>query len=182
VRWMYAKFRRSLPACHPGDPQSVRRALRYAAVSIAVMVGCSDFGDARARDRMIILALQARVLRWARDGASDAEGARLYTDIVTAADLLRSINLREELAAHDQQMALEAARALAGADPAAAIAAALPALRGLRGRDDGLDALVARALREPATPEIACALRAAVVPAPAPADRQAWGGSDEVPA
>jgi hypothetical protein len=182
VRWMYAKFRRSLPACDPGDPQSVRRALRYAAVSIAVMVGCGDFGDVRARDRMIVLALQARVLRWARDGASDAAGARLYTDIVTAADLLRSINLRQELAAYDQQMALEAARALEAAPPAAAIAAALPALHSLRGRDDGLDALVAMALRDPATPEIVAALRAAVAPSPAPADRWPRGGSDELPA
>lgn len=182
VRWMYAKFRRSLRACDPADPASVRRALRYAAVSIAVMVGSDDFGDARAQDRMIILALQARVLRWARDGASDAAGARLYTDIVTAADLLRSINLRQELAAHDQRMALEAGRALEAADPAAAIAAALPALRSLRGRDDGLDALVAMALRDPATPAIAAALRAAVAPPPALGARRAWGGIDDLPA
>lgn len=182
VRRMYAKFRRSLPACDPSDPTSVRRALRFAAVSIAVMVGSGDFGDARARDRMIILALQARVLRWARDGASDLAGARLYTDVVMAADLLRAINLRQELATHDQRMALEAAGALEAAEPAAALAAALPALRGLRGRDDALDALVAVALRGPATLEIVAALRAAVAPSPAPADRRAWGAEGEPPA
>lgn len=168
VRRMYTKFRRSLPACDPGEPASVRRALRFAAVSLAVMVGGGDFGDARTPDRALILQLQRRILRWARDGASDADGVRLYRDIVTAADLLRAINLRQELAAHDQQRLREAAAALAGDDPAAAIAAALPALHALDGRDDALDDLVAVALREPPTPTLVSALRAAVSPPAAP--------------
>lgn len=165
VRRMYTKFRRSLPSCVPTDPSSVRRALRYSAVSLAVMIGGSDFGDARTQDRALILQLQSRILRWARDGASDADGVQLYQDIVTAADLLRAINLRQELATNDQRLLAEASAALDGATPAAAIAAALPALHALAGRDDALDAVVAVALSEPPTPVVVAALRAALAPA-----------------
>jgi len=166
VRRMYAKFRRSLPPCDPGEPASVRRALRYAAVSLAVMVGAGDFSDIRTQDRALLLQLQSRILRWARDGASDGDGVALYRDIVIAADLLRSINLRQELAAHDQRRLGEAAAALAADDPAAALAAARPALRDLDGRDDALDALVERSLREPPSDALVRALRAALAPAP----------------
>lgn len=180
VRRMYAKFRRSLPACDPADPASVRRALRYAAVSLAVMVGTDELSEARAQDRGVVMRLQARILRWARDGASDADGAQLYQDIVTAADLLRAINLRQELAARDQLMLREAARALAAGPPAAAFAAALPALRAVAGRDDALDALVEAALREPPTADQLAALRAALDPAGAPdAGAPGWSGGEE---
>jgi len=176
VRRMYAKFRRSLPPCDPSLPSSVRRALRYSAVSLAVMVGCSEFGEARTQDRALILALQRRILRWARDGASDADGVRLYMDIVTTADLLRSINQRQELAAHDQRMLCEAIRALTADPPAAAVAAALPALHALEGRDDALDELVALALRDPPTRELVAALQAAVSPPRDLATEDTWPG------
>jgi hypothetical protein len=171
IRRMYAKFRRSLPACDPGQPSSVRRALRYAAVSLAVMVGSTDFGDVRTADRALLLRLQSRIMRWARDGASDGDGARLYQDVLTTADLLRSINMRQELAAHDQRMLRDAADALAAGDPAAAISAAAPALRALDGRDDWLDAALERALREPPGRALVAELRAAV--AAAAGDRDA---------
>lgn len=160
VRRMYAKFRRSLPACDPAEPASVRRALRYAAVSLAVMIGDGGFGEVRTQDRALLLQLQGRILHWARSGGID--GVELYRDIVTAADLLRSINLRPELAAHDQTMLRAAATALAGCDPDAALAAAAPALRALEGRDDALDAILERALREPMSLERLAELRSAV--------------------
>lgn len=168
VRRMYARFRRSLPACDPADPASVRGALRCSAVSLAAMVGGNEFGDVRTSDRALLLELQGRILGWARDGASERDGAQLYRDIVTAAELLRSINLRQELAAHDRRMLREAAAALAAADPAAAIATAAPALHALDGRDDALDAAVERALREPPSQDRLAALRAAVAALPTP--------------
>ncbi len=73
VRRLFAKFRRSLPPCDPAEPAQVRRALRFAAVSLAVMVGDPDFSELRAPDRQLLLQLQARILGWARAGASDAE-------------------------------------------------------------------------------------------------------------
>jgi hypothetical protein len=164
VRRMYAKFRRSLPPCNTDEPTSVRRALRYAAVSIAVMVGGNEFGDVRTPDRALLLELQGRILRWARRGGADGDGAQLYRDIVTAADLLRAINLRQELATHDQRMLRDAAAALAAGDPGAALAAAAPALRALDGRDDALDALAQRALHEPPSRALVAALRAALDP------------------
>lgn len=180
IRRMYTRFRRSLPSCNPGDPASVRRALRYSAVSLAVMFGDSDFADVRTHDRALILQLQSRILRWARTGGSEGDGIQLHRDIVTAADLLRSINLRQELAEHDRCMLRTASTALADDDPAAAITAALPALRALHGRDDALDDLVAIALREPPTHELVTRLRAAVAPAAARVagpTAQAWSSA-----
>lgn len=144
VRRMFAKFRRSLPPCDPADPAQVRRALRFAAVSLAVMVGSPDFGELRAPDRQLLLQLQARILAWARAGGSEAEGSRLYQDLQTAADLLRTINQRQELVAHDRAALGQLAQVLASAQPARErLTAALALLRGLAGRDDDLDSLVA---------------------------------------
>ena len=162
VRRMYARFRRSLMRCDAADPANVRRALRHAAVSIAVMVGGNEFSDVRASDRALLVELQGRILRWARDGASHSGGVGLYRDIVTTAELLRAINLRRELAAHDQRMQRAAAAALADPEPAAAIAAAAPALHALDGCDGALDAALVRALREPPSHDLVAELRTAV--------------------
>lgn len=148
VRRMYAKFRRSLPPCDLADPALIRRALRYAAVSLAVMVGSGDFSEIRARDRQMLLELQARILSWAREGGSEMVGRQLYQDLQTAADLLRTINQRQELIAHDRAAFDRIARALARADaPAALLASVLPDLHALDGRDDELDDVIG-AIRE----------------------------------
>src|SRR5262249_21025571 len=139
-----------------------RQALRYAAVSIAVMVGDGEFGDVRVRDRVLILQLQTRIVGWARAGSDPEEGARLYRDVVTTADLLRAINLRQELAAHGRRMARDAAQALSGGDPEVALVAAAPALLALRGRDDALDDLIARSSREVPSRALVTEIRVAV--------------------
>ncbi len=161
VRRLFAKFRRSLPPCDPAEPAQVRRALRFAAVSLAVMVGDPDFSELRAPDRQLLLQLQARILGWARAGASDAEGLRLYQDLQTAADLLRAINQRQELVAHDRGVLARVARELAAPAPARdRLAAALPLLRGLAGRDDELDRLVQAAAAADAPAAVLDQLRA----------------------
>jgi hypothetical protein len=142
VRRMYAKFRRSLPPCDVDDGAEVRRALRLSAVSLAVMIGSSDFGEIRAPDRQLLLGLQARILAWARDGGSEATGRQLYLDLQTAADLLRAIDQRQELVAHDRGWLEQLARALTGDGTSEEIlAAAGGALRALAGKDDELDAI-----------------------------------------
>ena len=168
VRRTYAKFRRSLVRCDPADAANVRRALRLAAVALAILIGSGDFADVRAQDRRLILGLQHRVLAWARGPNTDDDGRALYQDLVTAADLLRAINLRQELAAHDLRMLGRVAAALADDDPARALAAALPALRPLEGRDDALDDAITAAARTPATAGVVAALRPAL-PGGAPA-------------
>lgn len=161
VRRMYAKFRRSLPPCDAADPAQVRRALRYAAVSLAVMVGSADFSEIRVPDRQLLLGLQARILAWARERGSDAAGAQLYLDLQTAADLLRSINLRQELVAHDRALVEGLAAAVAAArSDGDVVAAARPALTALLGKDDALDQIALSATDGAAASEVAPQLRA----------------------
>jgi hypothetical protein len=149
VRRMYAKFRRSLVTCDDAaDAACVRRALRYGAVAFAVMVGSTDFSEVRMSDRRTLLGLQARILDWARSGSDAGEGWRLYKDITAAADLLRSVNMRQELVAHDAVLLRSCReRLLAASGDGPAPRDVLEELRGLQGRDDELDGLLAHAYR-----------------------------------
>jgi hypothetical protein len=143
VRAMYAKFRRSLPSFDLAEPSSVRRALRFAAVSLAVMFGSADFAETRISDRLMLMSLQGRILRWARSSNEATEGARLCSDIATAADLLRAINLRQELVAHDAELIDAALHTTPpGGSDDDALRSWIGDLRGLRGRDDELDGLL----------------------------------------
>jgi hypothetical protein len=163
VRRMYAKFRRSLPACDPGDPAQVRRALRFGAVSIAVMVGSADFAEVRAHDRTLLLGLQTRILAWARAGTADGVGARLYQDLVTAADLLSSINHRQELAAHDRAALARLRAAIASGEPAEVVVArGLPSLRALAGKSAALDDALHAALHGAPAADVIRAIRDAL--------------------
>jgi hypothetical protein len=156
VRRMFAKFRRSLPACDVSDGAQVRRALRFAAVSLAVMVGSSDFGDIRAPDRQLLLGLQARILAWARDGGSESTGRQLYLDLQTAADLLRAIDQRQELVAHDHAWLEKIARALGvDAPPEDVLRRVAPGLHAIAGKDDVLDAIAAAPLDGGAAAQVA---------------------------
>jgi len=145
VRRLFAKFRHSFRPIDPHDHGQVRRSLRFAAVSLAVMVGSSDFAEVRAQDRQLLLGLQRRILAWARAGGAPEAGRQLYQDLTTAADLLRAINQRQELVAHDRVVLKRVAEVLAHpGPPERALEAALPDLHQLVGRDDQLDELVAR--------------------------------------
>jgi hypothetical protein len=146
VRRMYAKFRAQLVRCDTRDPSSVRRALRHAAVSLAKMVGCDDFSDVRASDRALLLGLQARILAWARAGASESVGVRLYLDIVATSDLLRSINLRQELQTHDARVLAELEGFSRAPRARRELATLVRLLRSIEGRDEALDALLGGAL------------------------------------
>lgn len=138
IRAMYAKFRRALVDCDENDARAVNRALRYAAVAIAKMVGSPEFSEVRLTDRTLLLSLQKRILRWAR-GAGDRNGMKLFKDICTAADLLSAINMRQELAQNDRRVVSEAAAALVGEPGREAFEQALRHLAALRGRDDAVD-------------------------------------------
>jgi len=145
VRRLYAKFRASIVRYEGLDPRAIRRALRYAAVSLAVVIGSSDFGEVRLSDRLMFLSLQRRILLWARGQAEPTEGARLCRDIESAADLLRAINLRQELQVHDAELLASVPPRLASGLDDAALRVEVGRLAALRGRDDELDALLASA-------------------------------------
>jgi hypothetical protein len=134
VRRLYATFRRSLRAPADDSPEAVLAAVRYAGGALAALITSPDYSEVRASDRVVLRRLRERALTWARGDRNPVEGLRLIADLDTTSDLLRGINDRQELRAHDR----------------AAIAAALAAddadgetwrglLEGLRGLDDDLD-------------------------------------------
>ena len=150
VRRLYNDLRRRLRPCAgqgngassaSGDRSAVLRALQHAAGALATLIGAAEFRVVRAGDRLLILRLHARVIDWARTGGSVAAGAQLLLDVETAAELLRDVNQRQELRAHDEQLAAALAAALATTTN---IARQLGALALLDGHDLELDELIAR--------------------------------------
>jgi hypothetical protein len=144
VRRLYASFRRALRRPASEAPDDVLVAVRYAAGALAALVTAPDYADVRASDRAILRRLRERAFAWARTDRAVREGLNLLEDVWTSADLLRDINRRQELRAHDAALVMDL---LAG--PASDPAAWFARLDTLAGLDDALDVLVERARAAP---------------------------------
>jgi hypothetical protein len=162
VRYLYAKFGEALGSCSDDAPiNDVHGALRRAATAFAMLFGDPDFAEVRVADRMLLQGLQRRTLAWGRS-PDRREGLRLYGDIRSAGQLLRAINLRQELQAHDAallidlQAELDACTALADSGRLERVAGRMRALRGL---DDALDDLLRRIYGGTPLPTLLPALR-----------------------
>jgi hypothetical protein len=140
VRRMYASFRRSLRGPSDDSPEAMMMAVRYAGGALAELLTSPDYVEVRASDRIVLRRLRERVLAWAREKRSVVEGRRLLADVATTADLLRGINRRQEVRAHDHEV-LD--RTVGG--PVDDVRAWLDALAPLAGLDDELDHLLERA-------------------------------------
>ena len=160
VRRLYASFGRGLRPYDSGDPASILNALRYAAGALAAMVASADFSETRLLDRRMLLDLQARLLTWARGARDLEEGERILSDIGTASALLRGINGRQELRAHDE--ALIGSLLARHPRDVAEVRRFLTEVRALEGRDDELDALTADAFRAAPTQESLASVREAL--------------------
>jgi len=136
VRRLYAGFRRGLRRAEESTPESVLRAVQYAAGAIATLVASPEYASLRASDRAMLRGLRDRAFAWARSTRNVAEGLSVLEDIHTSADLLRGINQRQELRVHDWD-------ALARL-PTAPLAERLTLLMRLEGLDDHLDRLIDR--------------------------------------
>lgn len=153
VRKLYAGFRRSLRRPSDESPAAVLTALRYAAGALATLVGSPEYAGARLSDRALLRRLRERLLSWARGDQSGREGLQLLGDVRTCADLLRGVNRRQELRAHDETL-LRTLLQGPGDDPSAW----LRSCEGLSGLDDELDRLLG-----PARPTAASEQRIAEV-------------------
>lgn len=142
VRRLYAVFRRGLRRAESEDAQVVLMTLRYAAGALATLISSPHYGHARVSDRALLRRLQERLLAWARGDKRTDRGLELLDDVWTSADLLRGINRRQELRAHDRALIEELC-----VDFAADAQAWLARVRPLFGLDDQLDALIDRAER-----------------------------------
>lgn len=140
VRRMYATFRRALREPTDDSPEAMLMAVRYAGGALAALLTSPDYAELRASDRIVLRRLRERVLAWARERKSVVEGQRILADVATTADLLRGINRRQELRAHDRGVLERTADG-----PTHDVRAWLAALDLLIGLDDALDDLLARA-------------------------------------
>lgn len=134
VRRLYANFRRALRPATDESNEGVLAALRYAAGALAALASEPAYAHVRASDRAPLRRLRDRMLIWARHDRSVSVGLELLEDVTTAADLLRGINRRQELRAHDVASIRELSRG-----PGNDAAAWLSQLEELFGLDDALD-------------------------------------------
>jgi hypothetical protein len=136
VRQLYVTFRRSLRRPENETRDAVLTALRYAAGGLATLAASPHYHSMRVSDRALMRRMRDRLLDWAHAGKPTKSGEQLLEDIFTCADLMRDINRRQELRAHDQTLMRE----LVG-DSARDRAEWLTKLDRLAGLDDQLDAL-----------------------------------------
>lgn len=142
VRRHYRKLWHFAAMTGDATPETVRSALRGAGTRISILAGSDVYSFLREDDRFYIRELQLRVLEWLRDERSDASaGIRIWQDFALFVEILRQVNLREELVGHDHEIMVAAAEELAarGED---AVPEAIRMLRAVLGVDDGLDDVV----------------------------------------
>lgn len=139
VRRLYAGFRRALRRPDSDDPEAVLMALRYAAGALATVSTSEAYTGVRAADRSLFRRLRERLLDWSRSGRPVELGLQLLDDVWTCADLLRGVNRRQELRAHDSTLITALL-----ATPAPGDKSWLAQLNDLIGLDDTLDVLIER--------------------------------------
>jgi hypothetical protein len=141
VRRLYARFRRSLRRPASESAEDVLVCVRYAASALATLLTATDASTLRVSDRVMLRSLRDRVFDWARGDRSVLAGLQVLGDVFTSADLLRGINQRQELRAHDRSVI---ATLLAFGDQADSSDMVLR----LEGLDDALDELLERRTKD----------------------------------
>lgn len=148
VRRQYHKLWSFAAATGAVDAANVRAALRGAGTRIAILTGCEIYHLLREDDRFRIRELQERILRWLRESEeSEEHGAvmavQLWQDFALFVEMLRQVNLREELIEHDRKVLRAAVEELRknGED---SVCEMLNSPIGVVGVDDALDELLRR--------------------------------------
>ncbi|RYZ04871.1 MAG: hypothetical protein EOO73_22105 [Myxococcales bacterium] len=107
VRRLYVSFRRALRRPENDSREAVLTALRYAAGGLATIAASPHYHSVRLSDRTLLLHQRDRLLDWAHAGKPTQAGVQLLEDLFTCADLLKDINRRQELRAHDLRLIRE---------------------------------------------------------------------------
>ena len=145
VRRAYAKFRESLRTAEIADTAELRRALSRAAIAIGRILSEGAFMDIRIRDKALFLSLQQRVVEWFERNDDMDEGKRLYGDLRATGDLIRGVNLRQELKEYDKKVVEETKTMLSREASEDELPTLLARLSTMEGRDDELDSVLTRA-------------------------------------
>lgn len=123
-------------------PETVRAALRGAGTRISILAGSEVYSLLREDDRFYIRELQVRVLEWLRTGTDHQSAIRIWQDFALFVEILRQVNLREELVRHDREMVARAIELLSEQGEQA-FEEATRILKPALGVDDGLDQALA---------------------------------------
>jgi hypothetical protein len=151
VRRVYATFRRGVLRDEEPTARTIEARLVGAGASVARLVGRDISSSMRISDRAALERLRGRLMAWFHcpTGRCPVAGLRLWRDLAGFAVLLRQVNERAELVAHDLEQGKALLEEVASVDPQAPAPPELQArLACLRGACDELD----RALRDEATP------------------------------
>jgi hypothetical protein len=146
VRRQYHKLWSFVASTVDVDSSTVRSSLRGAGTRIAMLSGCEIFHHLREDDRFRIRELQGRILEWLRDGDDEVAAVQLWQDFALFVEMLRQVNLREELLEHDRKV-LRAATAALAERGEEAVSEVCQMLAMIAGVDDALDQLVRRGPR-----------------------------------
>jgi len=146
VRRIYAWFRRSINTDIRARKDNIQRLLRTVGTRIATLVGKDEYAELRPDDRVLFVRLQKRILAWlSSERPTFEEGRRIWEDCRAMADILRQVNLRAELIAHDAALARALNDELATLDEGERVSGELlERLLSLEGLDDELDKYLAK--------------------------------------
>lgn len=121
--------------------ETVRAALRGAGTRISILAGSEVYSLLREDDRFYIRELQLRILDWLRVGTDHNAAVRIWQDFALFVEILRQVNLREELVVHDRDVIYAAADELIGRGDEA-LPEVTRKLRSVLGIDDALDEII----------------------------------------
>lgn len=142
VRRHYRKLWHFAAVTGDATPETVRAALRGAGTRISILAGSEVYSFLREDDRFYIRELQLRILEWLRgENGDNGAGIRIWQDFALFVEILRQVNLREELVSHDHDVIVAAAEDLI-AHGEEAVPEALKMLHSVLGIDDGLDEVI----------------------------------------
>ena len=151
IRRLYSQFRRGVAKLgRPEGAEQLHTALRSAATRIAILRDRKIYPLMRISDRLPIRRLQKRILEWLKTGGGtehEESGRRLWSDLLSFAELLVQVNHREELRDNDRRVIQEwLERHFADGDdkmpPRPAAPEHLADLESLIGRSDHLDEML----------------------------------------
>ncbi len=124
------------------EDSTVRGALRGAGTRIAILAGTDVYDLLREDDRFRLRDLQTRVLDWLGTGTDPLVALRIWQDFALFVEMLRQINLREELAEHDRRVLGEAVATLRSERALVELPSVIRNLRAVIGVDDALDRVI----------------------------------------
>ncbi len=149
IRRLYAQFRRAILRGGTPSVEELPARMRKVSNRINILRDLKVYPFLRIDDRLEIRRMQKRIhALLEREGGEsrDTDGRHLWQDLENFAQLLRQVNLREELIVHDRRVIHEVETALFRGNRALRRipVAVRKRLETLQGKDDELDELLLR--------------------------------------